>query len=100
MEALRGVRGSGSMAEAIEKSPKDAERYATLRDIAVEAWRNIQRHLRDTDTDWSRRRQATSNLGVQLVLAADPKEHQHSVGGKKGRYLFVTSALKSTMTQQ
>jgi hypothetical protein len=34
MEAL--VRESGSMAEAIEKSPKDAERYATLWDIAVE----------------------------------------------------------------
>jgi hypothetical protein len=30
MEALRRVQKSGSMAEAIEKSPKDAERYATL----------------------------------------------------------------------
>jgi hypothetical protein len=50
--------------------------------------------------DWNRRRQATSNLGVQLILAADPKEHQHLVGGEKGRYLFVTSMLKSTMTQK
>jgi hypothetical protein len=88
------------MAKAIEESPKDTEGYAALWDIAVEAWRNIQRHLRDTDTDWNRRRQATSNLGVQLVLAADPKGHQHLVGGKKGRYLFVTSMLKSTMTQK
>ena len=37
---------------------------------------------------------------MQLILAADPKEHQHSVGGKEGRYLFVTNMLKSTMTQQ
>jgi hypothetical protein len=76
------------LSEAIEKSPKDAERYAALCDIAVcigAPWRNIQRHLRDTDTDWNRRRHATSNLGVQLVLAADPKEHQHSVDGNKKR---------------
>jgi hypothetical protein len=25
---------------------------------------------------------------------------KHPVGGKKGRYLFATSMLKSTMTQQ
>jgi hypothetical protein len=68
--------------------------------LQLEAWRNIQRHLRGTDTDWNRRRQATSNLGVQLVLAADPKEHQHLVGGKEGRYLFVTGMLKSAMTQR
>jgi hypothetical protein len=38
--------------------------------------------------------------GATDVLAADPKEHQHSVDGKKGRYLFVASMFKSTMTQQ
>jgi hypothetical protein len=71
------------MAEATEKSPEDAGIYATLWGIAVEAWRNIQRHFRDTDTDWNRRRHATSNLGVQLILAADPKGRQHSIGGKR-----------------
>jgi hypothetical protein len=63
MEAHRRVRETGSMAvEAIEKSPNDAERYeicSALWDITPEAWQNIQRHLRDTDTDWNRRRQAT-----------------------------------------
>jgi hypothetical protein len=56
------IRESGSMAKAIEKSLKDTERYAALWDIA-EAWRNIQRHLRDTDTDWNRRR----HVGISRI---------------------------------
>ena len=45
--------------------------------------------IRDIDTDWNRRRQVTSNLGAQLILAADPEEHQHSADRKKGVVKYI-----------
>ena len=73
------------MAGAIGNRQGYAERYAALRGTVVEAWGKVQHHPRDADNDWNRRKQATSNLDAQIILAANPEEHESLVNGKEIR---------------